>query len=56
VVSEAASGVLIDVVSLAEYIERAPLHPIDQFRAFQAMRDKGMTEEAIAAAFSSAST
>jgi ParB family chromosome partitioning protein len=27
------------------------LHPLDQFRAFQAMREKGMTEEAIAAAF-----
>jgi ParB family chromosome partitioning protein len=41
----------IEEVSLAENIERAPLHPLDQFRAFQAMRDKGMTEEAIAAAF-----
>jgi ParB family chromosome partitioning protein len=38
-------------VSLVENMERAPLHPLDQFRAFQAMRDKGMTEEAIAAAF-----
>jgi ParB family chromosome partitioning protein len=27
------------------------VHPLDQFRAFQAMRDNGMTEEAIAAAF-----
>jgi len=51
VVSEAGTGVLIDEVSLAENIERAPLHPLDQFRAFQAMREKGMTEEAIAAAF-----
>lgn len=51
VVSDAASGVLIDEVSLAENIERAPLHPLDQYRAFQAMRDKGMSEEAIAAAF-----
>ncbi|MBB3999752.1 ParB/RepB/Spo0J family partition protein [Aureimonas pseudogalii] len=51
VVSDAASGVLIDEVSLAENIERAPLHPLDQYRAFQAMRDKGMTEEGIAAAF-----
>lgn len=50
VVSE-ARDILIDEVSLAENIERAPLHPLDQFRAFQAMRDKGMTEEAIAAAF-----
>ena len=48
---DAASGILIDEVSLVENIERAPLHPLDQFRAFQALRDKGMTEEAIAAAF-----
>lgn len=51
VVGDAASDVLIDEVSLVENIERAPLHPLDQFRAFQALRDKGMTEEAIAAAF-----
>ncbi|MCO5081119.1 MAG: ParB/RepB/Spo0J family partition protein [Rhizobiaceae bacterium] len=51
VVSDAASGILIDEISLVENIDRAPLHPLDQFRAFQAMRDKGMTEEAIAAAF-----
>src|SRR5690606_14988784 len=51
VVSEANGDILIDEVSLAENIERAPLHPLDQFRAFLAMREKGMTEEAIAAAF-----
>ncbi|MBN9475111.1 MAG: ParB N-terminal domain-containing protein [Burkholderiales bacterium] len=51
VVSDSKADVLIDEVSLAENIERAPLHPLDQFRAFQAMRDKGMTGEAIAAAF-----
>jgi len=51
VVSDAKDDILIDELSLAENIERAPLHPLDQFRAFQAMRDKGMTEEAIAAAF-----
>lgn len=51
IVSVADDGVLIDEVSLAENIERAPLHPLDQFRAFRAMREKGMTEEAIAAAF-----
>ena len=51
VVSEASADVLIDEVSLAENIERAPLHPLDQFRAFQSMREKGMTEETIAAAF-----
>ncbi|MEY9712801.1 ParB/RepB/Spo0J family partition protein [Bradyrhizobium elkanii] len=37
--------------SLAENVQRAPLHPLDQFRAFQALREKGRTEEDIAAAF-----
>ena len=36
---------------LAENVQRAPLHPLDQFRAFQAMRGKGQSEEDIAAAF-----
>ncbi len=51
VVSDASSGILVEEISLAENDERAPLHPLDQFRAFLAMREKGMTEEAIAAAF-----
>jgi len=37
--------------SLAENIQRTPLHPLDQFRAFQTMREKGKSEEEIAAAF-----
>ena len=37
--------------SLAENVQRAPLHPLDQFRAFQAMREKGKSEEEIAASF-----
>src|SRR3546814_10397146 len=41
----------LEEVSLAENIERAPLHPLDQFRAFHDMLTKGMTEEEIAAAF-----
>ncbi|GHC32616.1 chromosome partitioning protein ParB [Gemmobacter nanjingensis] len=51
IVSEASDDILIDEVSLAENIERAPLHPLDQFRAFQTLREKGMSEEEIAAAF-----
>lgn len=51
VVRERDSAILAEEVSLAENIERAPLHPLDQYRAFQDMRDKGMTEEEIAAAF-----
>lgn len=35
--------------SLTENIERADLHPLDQYRAFQALRDKGLDEEDIAA-------
>jgi len=37
--------------SLAENVQRAPLHALDQFRAFQAMVDKGLPEEEIAVAF-----
>ncbi|WP_096701080.1 ParB/RepB/Spo0J family partition protein [Magnetospirillum sp. 15-1] len=37
--------------SLAENIQRAPLHPLDQFRAFVALRDSGLGEEEIAARF-----
>ena len=36
--------------SLAENVQRAPLHPLDQFRAFLALREKGQSEEEIAAA------
>jgi len=35
--------------SLAENDERVGLHPLDQFRAFQSLRDGGMSEEEISA-------
>ena len=44
-------GGIAEEDSLAENVQRAPLHPLDQFRAFQALRDKGQSEEEIAAAF-----
>ena len=37
--------------SLAENIQRAPLHALDQFKAFQAMVEKGLPEEEVAVAF-----
>ena len=37
--------------SLAENVHRADLHPLDQFRAFQTLRAKGLSEEEIAARF-----
>jgi ParB family chromosome partitioning protein len=37
--------------SLAENMQREALHPLDQFRAFQTLRDKGLGEEEIAARF-----
>src|SRR5580698_5799827 len=37
--------------SLAENVQRVALHPLDQFRAFQTLREKGLTEEEIAARF-----
>ncbi|WIM13824.1 TrbI/VirB10 family protein [Enhydrobacter sp.] len=51
VVRDAATDILAEDDSLAENVQRAPLHPLDQFRAFQAMREKGRSEEDIAAAF-----
>jgi ParB family transcriptional regulator, chromosome partitioning protein len=37
--------------SLAENVHRVPLHPLDQFRAFQTLREQGLGEEEIAARF-----
>jgi ParB family chromosome partitioning protein len=37
--------------SLAENVRREALHPLDQFRAFQTLREKGLSEEDIAARF-----
>lgn len=51
IVRDAASEILAEDDSLAENTQRVALHPLDQFRAFQALREKGQGEEAIAAAF-----
>jgi ParB family chromosome partitioning protein len=45
------TGGLAEEDSLAENVHREDLHPLDQFRAFQALREKGMPEEDIAARF-----
>lgn len=37
--------------SLAENVQRVDLHPLDQFRAFQSLREQGQSEEDIAARF-----
>jgi ParB family chromosome partitioning protein len=44
-------GGIAEEDSLAENVQRAPLHPLDQFRAFLALKEKGQSEEEIAAAF-----
>ena len=44
-------GGIAEEDSLAENIQRVALHPLDQFRAFQALRDKGLGDEEIAARF-----
>jgi ParB family chromosome partitioning protein len=51
IVRDAASDILAEDDSLAENMQRVALHPLDQFRAFVALREKGQGEEAIAAAF-----
>ena len=51
VVRDPSTEVSPDEDSLAENVQRVALHPLDQFRAFQALRDKGLGEEEIAARF-----
>jgi ParB family transcriptional regulator, chromosome partitioning protein len=51
VVRDAVTDIMAEDDSLAENVQRVPLHPLDQFRAFKTLRDKGMSEEDIAAAF-----
>jgi len=51
IVRDAASEVLAEDDSLAENMQRVALHPLDQFRAFMTLRDKGQGDEEIAAAF-----
>ena len=50
VVRDASVDISAEEDSLAENVHRAPLHPLDQFRGFQALRQKGQSEEEIAAA------
>ena len=51
VVREAGTDIPAEEDSLAENVQRVALHPLDQFRAFQALRERGLTEEEIAARF-----
>ena len=51
VVRDPATSILAEDDSLAENVQRAALHPLDQFRAFQTLREKGQSEDDIAAAF-----
>ena len=51
VVANGAFGVTAEEDSLAENSHREPLHPLDQFRAFQTLKSQGQGEEEIAARF-----
>src|ERR1700691_838071 len=51
VVRDPATSILAQDDSLAEKFQRVALHPLDQFRAFQTLREKGQSDEDIAAAF-----
>ena len=51
VVRDPSTEILAEDDSLAENVQRAPLHPLDQFRAFQTLREKGQSDEDIAAAY-----
>ncbi len=51
IVREAGSDISAEEDSLVENVQRAPLHPLDQFRAFRTLHEQGLTEEDIAARF-----
>jgi ParB family chromosome partitioning protein len=51
IVVAADSATAIEEDSLAENVQRADLHPLDQYRAFEALRGKGIGEDEIAARF-----
>lgn len=51
IVRDAAFDILAEDDSLAENMQRVALQPLDQFRAFVSLRDKGQSAVEIAAAF-----
>ncbi|WP_089216175.1 ParB/RepB/Spo0J family partition protein [Sphingopyxis indica] len=51
IVRETGTDISAEEDSLVENVQRAPLHPLDQFRAFQTLREQGLSEEEIAARF-----
>ena len=51
IVREAGTDIPAEEDSLVENVQRMALHPLDQFRAFLALRETGLTEEEIAARF-----
>ncbi len=50
-VRDPSSPIAAEDDSLAENVQRAPLHPLDQFRAFKSLRDQDQSEDDIAAHF-----
>jgi len=48
---DAGSATLAEDDSLAENMQCVALHPLDQFRTFVALRDKGQSDAEIATAF-----
>ena len=51
VIKEAGGEISAEEDSLAENVHRVALHPLDQFRAFQTLREQRKSEEEIAAIF-----
>ena len=51
IVCETGTEISAEEDSLAENVHRVALHPLDQFRAFQTLREQKLSEEDIAAIF-----
>lgn len=51
IVGDMGTEISAEEDSLAENVHRVALHPLDQFRAFQTLREQGRSEDDIAAVF-----
>ena len=50
-IPDGTTGILVEDHSLAENVQRVNLRPVDQFKDFMALMEKGMSEADVAAAY-----
>ena len=50
-IHDSTTGILVKDHSLAENVQQVNQHPVDQFKAFMALMEKGMSEADVAAVY-----